>query len=620
VVERDTLDMRVLAGEAIPEAELKAVLSGDSLPADDLLYLYAERLLHHALDARDAEAALLVARLMEANPNLDTALQTILNTSLDTQPDAVYAFIRARLSDKLEPRWLPLLQTAAVTSLRVAIGEGDTETIVQWLTLIAREPASYELGEVLHDGILAAQERAHENGDLGRQLIVLAAKRAPAALDILLADPALIAMLPDNVGRTLRDLDGDALALLQNRGAELFTVAMVRAAHARNSTMFTPPCVATIWELYANPQTPNSLPPHYQVAQIIHLWAAEGISYLTPDATQTLFTSMLTDKQTELVTEIIHHSDNREQFFPLLPLALKNARRPPETAVDLMGKLITAGDAQPQQAADLYAAMAADLEWGEEAFPLLEQFVRTIQQHPMVTADADVLWNLLDVASEKKDDLMAKVVVKRLVVELEKIEEDMPLAENLRQMRVQVQWSETAAACMTSWWRVFIRRQNFARLQRLEKALDGRRGLDEERSILHTLIAVRKMIGQKTLSTFADNIRIAYAVLEDLAESYDPSAKRPANLDLPTVREELDTRSEQLSMQERQILANNLKELAQLIADMAENRTKANLMRRGDDVDRDLISGEQPPHGAVDTMKWLAGYWGGAQNNAANEK
>jgi hypothetical protein len=34
------------------------------------------------------------------------------------------------------------------------------------------------------------------------------------------------------------------------------------------------------------------------------------------------------------------------------------------------------------------------------------------------------------------------------------------------------------------------------------------------------------------------------------------------------------------------------------------------LIRRGDDLDRDLMSGEQTPHSAVDAMKWLAGYWG----------
>jgi hypothetical protein len=47
---------------------------------------------------------------------------------------------------------------------------------------------------------------------------------------------------------------------------------------------------------------------------------------------------------------------------------------------------------------------------------------------------------------------------------------------------------------------------------------------------------------------------------------------------------------------------------------MADNRSKASLIRRGDDVDRQLMSGEQQPHSAVDALKWLAGYLGGTQD------
>jgi hypothetical protein len=36
-------------------------------------------------------------------------------------------------------------------------------------------------------------------------------------------------------------------------------------------------------------------------------------------------------------------------------------------------------------------------------------------------------------------------------------------------------------------------------------------------------------------------------------------------------------------------------------------------MRRGDDLDRQLMAGEQQPHSAVDALKWMAGYLGGTQ-------
>ena len=62
------------------------------------------------------------------------------------------------------------------------------------------------------------------------------------------------------------------------------------------------------------------------------------------------------------------------------------------------------------------------------------------------------------------------------------------------------------------------------------------------------------------------------------------SPKRQVAFDPATIRLEMDARAEELSPHELKILANNFKELAQLISTMADNRSKATLMRRGDDV------------------------------------
>jgi hypothetical protein len=104
--------------------------------------------------------------------------------------------------------------------------------------------------------------------------------------------------------------------------------------------------------------------------------------------------------------------------------------------------------------------------------------------------------------------------------------------------------------------------------------------------------------------------------MEALAEAFDTWSKRGVNFDQTLVQAELEARGGDISPQEQHILANNLKELAQLIGDMGDNRTKAVLMRRGDDLDRDLMSGQQPPHSAVDAMKWFSGFWAGMQAEA----
>ena len=52
---------------------------------------------------------------------------------------------------------------------------------------------------------------------------------------------------------------------------------------------------------------------------------------------------------------------------------------------------------------------------------------------------------------------------------------------------------------------------------------------------------------------------------------------------------------------------------------MAERRSKSGLMRREDNIERGLLSGEQSPHSAIDTMKWLSGFLDAAQFGESGE-
>jgi hypothetical protein len=618
MTERDALDMQIRAGGDVSVDAVKAALTGDSPPNGDLQPLYVQRLLAHALEKRDAEAAHIVARLMDDHPELDRQLYRLLNDHLYVQPDEVYAFVRAHLNERINPRWLPRLKAAAVSALRVAITEGDADTVMNWLTLIAREPANFELGDVLHDGILAAAERAHTDGNLGRQLIALAAKRDPVALSMLLKDDDLMAALPDNAGRVFRTYDGDALATLQNRGQETFSVALARAARARAGQMFTPDAVVKLWDIYTAAQ-PSALPPEYQVGGVVQELVEHGYTFLSLEVLPKLMTLIVNSRRDDLLLTMLQTPDAAKTLLPGALQALANSDRSMNDRLELIGRMVTAGILTPQGAADAYLKMAADKEWSREALPLMQQFARLLQQHPNLNVDTDTLWKLLDVATDTKDELIARQIAKRLLSASEGLEEDQ-LAENMRRLNTEVSWSEAAHAAVENWWRGFIRTLHLSRLQKLDKALEGRRSLEDERNILQTLIALRRMIGGRKLQEFADEVHRAYTLLEAIAESFDPTPRRALSFDPVIVQNELSNREDQLTQEERQILANDLRELAGLIADMGDNRTKANLMRRGDDLDRDLMSGEQPPHSAVDAMKWLAGFWGGTQEDDEEEE
>ena len=129
---------------------------------------------------------------------------------------------------------------------------------------------------------------------------------------------------------------------------------------------------------------------------------------------------------------------------------------------------------------------------------------------------------------------------------------------------------------------------------------------------MQTTLAFRRMLGNRSLEEFAQAVNVVFSVLEDIADSFDPSPRQSTHFDEQTVRNELDTRQPELSDHEWRILAKNFKELAALIGEMGDHRSKGNLVRQN--VDRHLLTGEQQPESAVDAMKWIAGYLEGIQD------
>ncbi len=601
----------------LPIETIQSALQNDTTLEADVRQQYAERLLDYALETRDPAASALVAHLMDTDSTLDNPLETQLYAVMQHEPDAVYAFIRAHLVDLCNDCWLERLKLAADAALKVALTDSAPSTSMDWLTLIGREPAKYELGDILHDGLLAAQSRAHDEPELARVLIMLAAKRDSVVLEQLLNDKDFMAALPNNIGLVLRDFSGDPLALLQNRGLELFMVGMSRAAQACASELFSPAAIAGIWELYVGAQPIASLPPQYQADNIIQIWLERGVKCLTPDALESLAIQILTSRRDDLFLQLLHQENGAKVILPRLIFILERSHRTIEDAMNLIGRIVTAGDMLPGEAIATYIQMLNGLEWQKETLPLIQQLARTLLKQTDITIPADILWRMLGIGSERKDELVAKTAVKRLLVSLAAIEDDAELVESLRRLTADTLWSAPVQDIIIDWWRGFVRQQPASRITRLDKGLEGKRGLEEARSVLQTLGSVRKMMSGHNMPDFAQAVHTAYSVLEALSDAFDANSKRTINFDPETARAELDAQADMLPPQERQVLANNLRELALMIASMGDNRTRANLMRRNDDVDRELMKGEERPHSAVDAMKWLAGYWGGTQEDDA---
>jgi hypothetical protein len=163
------------------------------------------------------------------------------------------------------------------------------------------------------------------------------------------------------------------------------------------------------------------------------------------------------------------------------------------------------------------------------------------------------------------------------------------------------------------WWRQYVADCTLGTLQKLDKALEGRRELTDMRSIVQTSIALRRAIGSRTLGEFGEAVHTTYNLLQALSESFDPGDGLGTNVDVATLRRELQARADEMPPESRYVLASNLKGLAQLITVLAENRSKPSIIRRDDKLERSLATGEQLPQSAIDMLRWFSGYLEGMQ-------
>lgn len=619
IANRIRLDTQVAAGEEIPISALKSVMTGVEPHTEDLQKGYAEQLLSAALRERDVESVNILQSLMHRNATVDTLIVDHLQKLLVDEPDAVYFFLRTYLAEDVDERMLPLLQSAAIVSLQVVLTDGDVEMIMTWLKLIAREPASFQLGEALRDGILSAQALTYSDGVLGRRMLSFTARRAPDVLDILLDDNDLIAALEAPVGPALRNFDPDAVVATVESGKELALIlyawALKEAAdRPEAAAVFDPDQIETLWSLSLEEDF-STLSDTYQPHRIIDTLIATSGSWIAPASVTVLIKrAAMDDNRAQLVricTLLTAAEDRKSHILA----AMRASALPPSHVLTTTKYLLDQEVINGQSYVDVLIGLAGDASWTQEqSLPYIEQVSRVLNQNQLLVVSFDLLQRMMSVVSEARSEVAVRTLLRRLLMALQAMDDETQLFEQLIAVNKQLSWSTTARTQILTWWRGYARTQSLTRLQQLEKLLDGRKGLESLRSVVRTAIAMRKMMGKRSLEEFADAISMAYTILQSFADSFDVSRQTLA-FDQPTVRAEFEARETELTPDERSVLAKNLKELADLITEMADNRSKATLIRREEDIERQLLAGDQEPHSAIDTMRWLSGYLSGMQSD-----
>jgi len=605
-----------MAGSMQPASAetLLAAAIRDAVPQGETRAHYYERLLQIALDERHEAAGEFVAQAMEDDPELDAALEPMLDHALESEPDAVYAFVRQHLNQHIDEHWLGRLKTAAVRSLEIAIEDGDASTLVNWLRLIAREPNRYCLGDVLHEGILAARSRLGDCDNLAVDLLALAVKRDVEAVPILLNDDVLMQALPPLYLAALRMQDSTALDALSTLSRELFLLAVARALET-DAHSLTPNSMRMLWDYYLT-RSSFSIVTEYHPATLIARLIQHSAA-LQEGALSKLLAFILADKTQDEWLRRMLPTPLTEELLAALTAALEQSGRTVEEITALGNTLISDGILSYAQVAEMYGDLIQSTVL-PHAEGLADPFARLLYQHAEIPVEASWMMRLLEMATESRSETMMKVALKRMLHDYEEMPTEAGLIEGLVKLRKLTAWSPMARTILLGWWRNYARQQSAAQLQKLEKILDSKRipGLEDEvRGILQTALAVRRVIGQRSLEEFAREVNTACRVLQALADGFDPDDKSSVAVDSAMLKTFLMSRSDELAPDVRQVLATDLKTLAHVITSLAENRSKPTLLSRDDSLDRALMSGDQPPESALDVMKFLSGFLDGTQQN-----
>jgi hypothetical protein len=644
VGQRALLDAQVSGDGEVPIEALQAVMSGglnapEAPPPGPLRGRYAGRLLTHALTERDADSAELTARAMDDDPEVERALNEPLEAALADEPDAVYFFVRTHLSrlpadsGAQTDRWLARLSDSAARSLQIAIQDADSDTLIEWLRLIAREPAAYQLGDILQRGLLAAQERAHDDGRLAAMLIPFAARRVPGAVDRLLDDAELIAALPDPLGTALREPDAEGLVAAMGLGREVALIAFGRAVRlaaggsSQASAALTPDALDRLWSIATEsapalapnpggvPPNPAALPEPYQAPRLMQTLIEDGANWLPAESIRRLLAVLIGGDRTDQFLALLNQLTARDDLPALVADALQEAEIAPEGVLNAVGQAMGAEIITPQQAVNIYLRAVAATGWNRAALPLAEQIARLMQQQAALTVPPDVLWRMAQLGSDLRTELPARVATRRILNIIGQEEDAAAQIDALQRLYDLLAWNPVLREVLMNWWRDQVRDQPPDRLHALDAALEGRRTLEDLSSAIHTTLALRRMFGKRSLEDFADAVNTAHSILQAIVDSFNADP-RGFDFDGATFRAELDARRDELTPDERRVLAKNLKELAALVGQMADHRSRASLTRREGDIERGLFSGEQDPASAIDALKWLSGYWDSQRDSA----
>ena len=474
---------------------------------------------------------------------------------------------------------------------------------------------AYQLQEILRDGVLRAAERAYSDGELGIQLILIAARRVPDIVDDLYADEALIAALDANVRAALQNASAETLDALINEKAEFFLLALYHGINTSDRLLVSAASTQKLLSL-ASSDARAELPAVYRAPALIRLLATQASHQLTEEALDLLLRYVVDSDDRQQMAETVRHLADHDLLFSRLGGALGRDNLPLDKVLSIMNAVGSAESATPRDVIDAYFDLLDYYQWAPQTQRLMEALSRMMAKHHDVQVSYRHLWTLFGACQELQVEGATRVAVTQLLTQFSAEEDLRQVVEGLSRICRQIAFSDVLQEAVNNWWREYTHDCALPQLQRLQRELDGQRHMEAQKHILRTVLAMRRWLHSRGPAELTAAINTAYIMLEHITEAFDVA--HLAETDPRTIRREVDVLGRELSSEQRHILANNLRNLAIRITQMAERRSKPSLIRSDDTIDRQLMHGEANPQGSVDMLKWIAGYLDGAHAKTAD--
>lgn len=593
VSRRARIDASVQAGQPADRATVAGVLREDPTLTDELRVAYTRHLLSFTLVLEEWESADLIPGIAAGNKEVAQAVFRQLKESASTK-DAldVYNLIEHWIQDVPEAGSLPwqqLLHAAALGHLKQSISAKDLKALVTFVYRLILAPPELKIDEIAPQVYEILLPGAHHIPALAQAYLLFGARfMVPGSFQELLADAEILPHLPDAQRKVIEHLQPEATKLKPLPKTLARAVAIVPPQY-RNILMMrlveTALYMQRPWligdaELKIVAAISQSKDAH-RYEHVIRFVAdqfsdPEFLDRLSPPALQALPALYFVVGEIDAGVRLLEHLQNTvftverlSAVNDLVSQVFLNIKLDASQMLNVLAGF-DGSKLRPEPRVRAYYAALMNLGWAREIDILAQQLVKMMNGDPrlMHLLGQDHVLRLLRSRVEKEDAAEALQLASAIVQFALQLGEAGP-AFLLKAVKM-LQWNNEVRAAMHELLRRYIRAIDPDRSRNLPAFFGRELGQDLEHALEATRL-MRIITGGKDFVEFAQMIRVTRALLLDLCITYHENKVKPP---IFRIVHDLQSMPATVTEEERQIMAANILEIAQLAMQTGSQASK----------------------------------------------